>query len=154
MSIFLCISQRYLDALKTFDPLKGEWLLGIIDPWQRGKEKGALSWWWIILTFLIAAGPLFLLSAIPSITCGGSLQGKGSFLADVGILGICFYLATTLLLIPIMRRVLGEMFNELHLRGVIDSTITSFKPEKHCKRFSAFWSAGHAWTVIGAKSGS
>lgn len=157
MSIFLCLSQRYHDALKTYDPLKNEWLIGLLDPWQRGKERGSLAWGRIALIALIAFIPMLLFSAVPSITCGGLLLGKGSFLADVGIWGITFYIVSTLMLVPIMRRVLGDLFNELGRRGSGTFSGVPFNPKDHCKgrfiRFLERWSRldrhrGKVWFLI------
>jgi hypothetical protein len=73
MSIFLSLSERFTDALETFDPLRGEWLLRIADPWPRARGGGKLAWARLSAVTLTLIAPVWLFSAVPSSTFGGNL---------------------------------------------------------------------------------
>lgn len=128
MSIFLSLSERFTDALETFDPLRGEWLLRIADPWPRVRGHGKLAWGRLSAVVLALIAPVWLFSTIPSITVGGKLFGPGSLTADLGFYGVTFYVVATLTLIPIARRILGDLINELIRRKTTGSALGTFTP--------------------------
>jgi hypothetical protein len=63
---------------------------------------------------------------VPFATAGGGLLGKGSLVADIGIYGTLFFEALSLVLIPIARRLQGDLLNELVLRHVMAEAIHGF----------------------------
>ena len=128
MSIFLGLSKRYCKALETFDPMRDEWFLRIADPWPSRIQDGKPPWYRLVLIGLIVGGPPCFFSAIPYTTFGGRMLGSGGIVADIGIYSIGFYLASALVLIPIMRRVLGDLLNEIVLRGIAESGLRAFNP--------------------------
>jgi hypothetical protein len=128
MSIFLSLSERFTDALETFDPLRGEWLLRIADPWPSARGGGKVAWARLSAVTLTLIAPVWLFSAVPSSTFGGNLVGPGSLTADLGFYGIMFYIAATLALIPIARRILGDLINELIRRRTVSSVLRTFTP--------------------------
>jgi len=127
MSIFLRISDRYRAALDTFDPLDNDWLLRIIDPWPSRNPDGKPPWYRFVLLVLILGGPTLCFSAIQSETFGGRLFGKGGLIIDIGAIAIKFFFIFALILIPIIRRVLGDLINELVQRGIAEPNLKNFK---------------------------
>ena len=63
-------------------------------------------------------------------TVGGRMFGKGSFSADIGILGAWFFFILSASLLPIGRRKLPHLVNELLRRGIVDAEILDFNPRK------------------------
>lgn len=128
MSIFLCASQRFQDALETFDPLEGDPLLACFDPWVRGRS--ARIRWSRTATFIsVLIFPIFLFAAIaPSSSFGGVLFGKGGLIADIGVWGQAIFVAVGLALVPVARRLLGDLLNELVRLGAVDPGILVLKP--------------------------
>jgi hypothetical protein len=128
MSIFLGQSERYGSALTTFDPLCSARVLELIDPGI--KRSGApISWLRIALSISILFLPLIICSAIPSITLGGRLSGTGGLLADTGVYGYFIFGVGSLILIPISRRVLGDLIAELVRLGIVSDDLIKFSPE-------------------------
>jgi hypothetical protein len=134
VSIFLGLSQRYRAALETFDPLRGEPLLRVVDPWPGAKRDGRPAWHRIGIILLMILGPQGVFSALPSTTCGSRLFGKGGLATDIGVLSVTLFIACTLGLLPIVRRVLGDLINELILLGVAKPGLRSFSPASCRKR--------------------
>lgn len=130
MNLYLCLSERYRAALETFDPMKNEWFLRIADPWPGGKPDGKPTWFRILLISLILIGPLWIFSAISSTSFGSKLCGVGGLASDIGLYAIIFYFASTIVLIVIMRRVLGDLQNELVIRGIAESSFSNVNPAK------------------------
>ena len=128
MSIFLRLSERYRTALETFDPLRKEWFMRIVDPWPGGREDGKPPWSRIAVILLIYFGPIWLFSYIPSTTFGGRLLGKGGLAVDIGIYPVMFYNLFALGLIAITRRILGDLPNELAVRGIAQQSLRGFDP--------------------------
>lgn len=129
MSLFLCFSQRYRTALDTFDPLKGAWLLDLLDPVSSARPDASPSWRRVIAFILILFLPLVLFSAIPSASFGGMLTGKGSLTADIGLFAVLLFLIIASFLLPIGRRLIGDLINELERQGIVDDTIRKFDPQ-------------------------
>jgi hypothetical protein len=125
--------------LEMSDPLRGEWLFRIIDPWSVEEKDAKLPWPRIIIALLLLFGPLLVFSAIPSTTFGGNLQGKGSLMADIGIYAILFYSACTLVLLPITRRAFNRLIDDLLLNGIVDPGLRTFDQKSAYKgRFLRF----------------
>jgi hypothetical protein len=126
MSIFLGLSERYQSALETLDPLRGEWLMRLIDPWPNERNDGKIFWLRIVIFLLLLLTPPWIFSAIPSTTCGGKLVGAGSISADVGLHAIYFYIVSYVVLLLITRRLLGDLINELVERGIVSADFRKF----------------------------
>ena len=119
MSICLCLSERYQTALETFDPLQGDRLMRMTDPWAAGAKDGKIRWGRIALVLLVVLGPPWLFSAIPSETFGDTMAGEGGIAADLGLYAIYLFMIFSLLLIPVARRILGDLPRELERRGML-----------------------------------
>jgi hypothetical protein len=128
MSIFLRQSERYETALATFDPFGGAPLLEILDPGIR-RSGAPLPWFRIALSISVIFLPLVICSGVPSITLGGRLFGIGGLFADAGIYGYFIFGAGSLVLIPISRRVLGDLISELARLGIASDDLRSFSPD-------------------------
>ena len=128
MTIFLGLSKRYQKALETFDPMPDEWLLRILDPWPGGPNNARPAWGRIAIAVLLLFGPIVLFSAGPSTTFGMGLRGEQGLFADFGIYGIFLFFLTFMLLIPIGRRLIGDLIGELVLLGIADSRLLRFSP--------------------------
>ncbi len=138
MTFFLCQSKRYRQALETFDPLKRTWLIGIFDPWPKGRID-SLSWLRIIATVIFLFLPMALFSSLPSSTTGGKMFGPGSFTADIGIFSILLFLIITVTLLPIARRILGDLINELIRLGIVDEELRNFDPKTSAVKGPLHW---------------
>lgn len=119
MSIYLRLSERYQAALETFDPLRGDRLMRIADPWAAGGKDGRIRWGRLALVLLVIIGPAWLFSSIPSVSFGGKLTGDGGIVADLGLYVVYLFMAFSFLLIPVARRILGDLPRELERRGVL-----------------------------------
>jgi hypothetical protein len=71
---------------------------------------------------------MLIFSALPSKTAGGRLVGIGSFTADIGIMAVLLFLMIAVSLVPIARRLLGDLINELIRLGVADPALREFDP--------------------------
>ncbi len=76
---------------------------------------------------------MVILSAIPSAVSGGKLLGMGSLTADIGNISVLLFLVISISLLPIGRRLLGVLINELETQGVVDSNIRDFDPRIACR---------------------
>lgn len=128
MSIFLSLSERFTDALETFDPFRGEWFSRIVDPRPGTRAGSKPSWGRLGTVALLLIGPVWLFSAIPSSLTGGSLVGPGGLVSDVGFYSITFWVVATLALLAIARRILGDLMNELIRRETVDISLRTFRP--------------------------
>ncbi|AGX87750.1 hypothetical protein [Candidatus Symbiobacter mobilis] len=129
MPLFLCQRERYREALNIHDPLRGAFLLNYLDPVPTGAVAGIPSWRRVVGVVLFLYMPMIILSAIPSLFSGGKLVGKGSLTADIGNLSVLLFLIISTSLLPIGRRLIGILINELETRGLSDSTIRDFNPQ-------------------------
>ncbi|MDA8104601.1 MAG: hypothetical protein M0Z71_04400 [Nitrospiraceae bacterium] len=139
MTFFLCQSKRYRQALETFDPLKGTWAIGIFDPWPKSLIDGRLSWLRITATVIFLFMPMVLFSSLPLSTTGGKMFGAGSFTADIGIFSILLFLIIAVTLLPIARRILGDLINELIRLGIVDEGLRSFDPKTIAAKGPLHW---------------
>ena len=130
MFFFLGQRERDREALETFDPLRGTWLLGYLDPRQAGDSKATPSWLRVGGVILVIFLPMAVLAAIPSPLFGGKFIGKGSLTADIGIYSVLLFLIVSAALIPIGRRMIGDLMNELQRLGIVDRRILAFEPRR------------------------
>lgn len=75
MSIFLNLTERYQSALETFDPMRGEWFLRLLDPWPNERNDGKPRWARVvlILLFVLTSNPAFAAQddgGLACATCG------------------------------------------------------------------------------------
>jgi hypothetical protein len=126
MPVFLQLYDRYPKALDTFDPLQGDWLCRFIDPWPWPKRDGRPRWLRLAVLLVIAAGPVILFSALPSKTFGGGLKGPGGLVSDLGVYTIFILVVLGLFLIPLLRRVLGDLPRELVRLGIAPKSFEEF----------------------------
>lgn len=135
MSLFLDQSSRYAAALDTFDPLRGEWLMRLVDPWPSSRGDGRPAWLRIALTLAVAWLPLLVLSAVPSVLAGGQFRGgPGALTADYGNFTLAAHVVLLLVLIPIARRTMGDLINELTRRGITGPELLGFTPGQQPSR--------------------
>lgn len=120
--------DRYSTALETYDPLRGTWMLGAIDPWPRKREYAAPYWLRIVCFLVIIFLPMPISCFYGSPTFGGKFFGKGSFTADIGVFSIFLFLIIATTLLPIGRRLIGTLINELVCNGTVDGEIKQFDP--------------------------
>ncbi len=118
MSIFLRQSERYGEALETLDPLRGEWLFQVLDSWRSGGQDAQPAWRRMAVFALLLLVPMVVFSSIPSPFLGGHLLGLGGFAADIGVYAMVLFFLAYLVLIPLARRLLGDLVNELVRGGV------------------------------------
>lgn len=130
MTIFLGLSKRYRKALETFDPMSGEWLFRILDPWPGGTKDARPAWRRIAMAVVLLFAPMVLLSALPSTTFGMGLRGKQGFFADIGIYGIFLFFVAFMALIPVGRRLIGDLIGELVLLGIARPMSPRFSPRR------------------------
>lgn len=126
MSIFLDLSQRGKAALDVFDPLEDEWLFRLLDP--RDGPPTARGTYWLRMAALVSVLflPEWIFSALPSVTSGGQVFGRGSISADVGLMGIVFFTLCALALLPLARRVIGVLLSDLVQEGIASPELRSF----------------------------
>jgi len=128
MTIFLNQQKKYNDAPVAYDPLAKTWMFSLIDPWPSNKANADPQWLRIAIFVAILFIPLPLCCFTGSPTFGGSFIGKGSFTADIGIFAILLFLIISASLLPVARRVLGDLPNELLRHGVVNEEILDFDP--------------------------
>jgi hypothetical protein len=128
MTLFLRIQERYQEALKTFDPLQGTWILNVIDPIHPKSGNANPHWLRIILFISILFVPVIVCCSLGNSTFGGMFYGAGSLTADISFFSILLFLIISATLIPIARRIIGSLINELFRLGVVDDDIKNFDP--------------------------
>jgi hypothetical protein len=128
VSLFLRLSDRYESAIQTYDPLQGEWLCRIIDPLSKRNEKCRPSVIRAIGLMLLLYGPIWLFCSLHSPMFGGKLHGSDGIMVDIGLHGMFLFLVLYLVLIPVARRVLGALINELVTLGITKRKDAKFKP--------------------------
>ena len=136
MSIFLRLSDRYEKALETFDPLAGEPLFRLLDPWPNKRESAAPQWLRVFLFILLVYAPMWLFCAVPSLTVGGNLLGtlkngvrlQDGIVRDYGLYGMLFFASVSIPLILLSRRLLGALVLEVVELGIVGPEFKSFIP--------------------------
>jgi hypothetical protein len=119
------------NAVLAFDPIPDTWLLDVIDPWQSRRTKASEIAWPRIATLVIFLFlPMLLFSALPSSLAGGKLYGPGSFTADIGIFGVLAFLAVSVVALPLARRKIPGLIDELIQQGVIGDELKNFSPHQ------------------------
>jgi hypothetical protein len=85
----------------------------------------------IALTIILLCGPLIVLAAMPSpLFYNARFLGKGGIATDVGIYTNLLQCCGFVLLIPIARRILGDLINELVSLEIVGSSLRSFNPSR------------------------
>jgi len=113
---------------KGFDPLRGVWIADVLDPWPLTSRP---KWPQFVRTIGFIAFlflPIIIFSAIPSPSSGGHLIGKGSVTADIGLLGVLFFLVISVTLLPHVRRRLADLPNQLLANQIVGASILDFDP--------------------------
>jgi hypothetical protein len=122
-TIFLNPHQRFAESLKRFDPFEGEPLLRWLDPIPKDPTLNPGSARMPVRRILVFAAvviiPEVICSMVPSVTFGGGFWGKGGMHNGVGYFSSFLTFFGCALLLPLGRRLMGDLVNELSNSGVV-----------------------------------
>jgi len=122
-TIFLNQHLRFAESLTRFDPFKGEPLLRWVDPiganLPANPEKAAMPLGRIAAFSGIVILPEVICSLIPDLTLGGGFWGRGGMNNSIGQLSQFLAFLCCALLLPLGRRLMGNLVSELSKSGVV-----------------------------------
>ena len=130
MTLFLALSGRYRQGLEACDPFRGDWLSWLVDPWSSERQHADLPWARLVLVMLALFGLPVACSAIPSHLLGGHLRGTGGIAEDIGFYSQFLYMTAVLALLPVARRLIGALINDLRKCGLADESLQQFDPAR------------------------